>query len=306
MTTGRSSMLNWDVLDIVLSFANPYEALQFSMTCRDGHNLAIPRFLEEIEFPLPWLRLPGAKRSSLAYPELFEGFRAYMLDSPYASDRLRKLKALTLGDDAFCVERGKRGSATEPPTYTLTLAAPLADVIRGAVELRKISIHYAEEIFDDVPQLIDAIASLPRLQEVRFWDADVLTLGLLSRMQSRPRKAELRVVEYNDRETDERWWGDHAFGDDRFLSNFTESLEVLSLHGGLNIIQELEPPMVWRAVRELKLAEAEEYYDQWDRQEREPYQWFQVAGREEQSEVDVETLSDEEGGRVQSGLFSMA
>ncbi|KAH9938525.1 uncharacterized protein B0H18DRAFT_17997 [Fomitopsis serialis] len=246
--------LNLDVLDVILSFANPYDALQFSMTCRDGHKLAMPHFLEEVEFPLPWLCLRGAKRSALADPELFEGFRAYMLDSPHASHRLRKLKALQLGEEAFCVEWGERDRGTVPPTDTFTLAEPLADVIRGAVELRRISIHYSEAIFDDVPQLIDAIASLPRLQEVCFYGADVSTLGLLSRMQSRLRRVELRIIEYNDQETRERWWGDYAFGNDRFLHNFTESLQVLSLHGGLDIIEELEPHTVWRAVRELKLV----------------------------------------------------
>ncbi|KAH9905547.1 uncharacterized protein B0H18DRAFT_1112117 [Fomitopsis serialis] len=242
------SALNWDVLDIVLSFGNPYDALQFSMTCRDGHNLAMSHFLEEVEFPLPWLCLQGAKRSSLACPELFKGFRAYMLDSPHASHRLRKLKALTLGKEAFCVKWGgcHGGTGTEQPTYNFTLAGPLADVIRGAVELRKISIDYTETILDDVPQLVDAIASLPCLQEVCFYRADESTLGLLSNMQSRPRKVKFCIIKHNDQETDERWWGDYASGDDRFLSNFTETLEVLSLNGGLE--EEEEELLGWAGI----------------------------------------------------------
>ncbi|TFY53292.1 hypothetical protein EVJ58_g9529 [Rhodofomes roseus] len=240
--------LNADVLTIILSLVDPYDAFQLSLTCRAAQAIAVPRFLEAVVFPLPWLCSPNARRSPLAYPELYECFRTYMF--AHGSNRLRQLKSLTLAEDAFCIQYGSQH--LEPPRYTFTLAAPLADVVRYAVELRKIRIDHSEAIFDAAPQLADAIANLPQLQEICFFGADVSTLELLSRTQSRPRKVELRIIEYSN--TIETWWGQYVRGGNRFLSNFTESLEVLSLCGGLDIIEELEPGTVWPAVVELRLA----------------------------------------------------
>lgn len=247
MVTGLFA-LNDDVLNIVLSLIDPYDAFRLSLTCRNAQRIAVPHFLETVAFPLPWLCSPHAKRSPLAYPELFEGFRAYMCGQ--GSRRLQYLKSLILAEDAFCIQHGSQH--LEPPRYTFTLAAPLADVIRGAVELRTISIDHSDAIFDAVPQLVDAIASLPQLREVCFYDADLSTLELLSRMHSRPRKVELRIIEYSN--SLETWWGQYVRGGTRFLSNFTDSLEVLNLSGGLDAIEELEPDTVWPAMRELRLA----------------------------------------------------
>ncbi|KAH9922904.1 uncharacterized protein B0H18DRAFT_1016068 [Fomitopsis serialis] len=240
--------LNADVLNIILSLVNPYDAFQLSLTCRDAQPMATSRFLEAVVFPLPWLCSSTAKRSPLAYPELYEQFRAYMF--AHGSYRLRQLKSLTLAEDAFCIQYGSQH--LEPPRYTFTLAAPLAEVIRAAADLRRICIDQSDAVFDAAPRLVDAIASLPQLQEICFHGAGVSTLELLSRMQSCPRKIELRLIEY--RNTLDIWSGQYVRGAGRFLRNVTESLESLSLQGGLDIIEELEPETVWPAVRELKLA----------------------------------------------------
>lgn len=240
--------LNDDVLSIIVSLIGPYDTFQLSLTCREAQKAAVPYFLEAVAFPLPWLCSANAKRSPMAYPELFEGFRAYM--RAHASRRLQYLKSLVLAEDAFCIQHSSQH--LEPPRYNFTLAAPLADVIRGAVELRTISIDHSDAVFDAVPQLVDAIANLPQLCEVCFYNADLSTLELLSRMQSRPRKVELRIIEYSN--ALETWWGQYVRGDARFLSNFTDSLEVLNLSGGLDAIEELEPHTVWPALRELRLA----------------------------------------------------
>ncbi|KZT64164.1 hypothetical protein DAEQUDRAFT_48666 [Daedalea quercina L-15889] len=244
--------LNADVLSTILSYTGPYDALQLSLTCRDAQRAALPRFLASVVFPSPWLcsssEEPEPEPPVHRHPELYERFRSYMLaDGSY---RLRQLKALALGEDAFCVHYGGQGSYA--PRHAFTLAAPLADVIRGAAGLHTIRVAHADAIFDAVPQLADAIASLPQLQEVCFYDADVSTLEVLSRMHSRPRKVSVRIVEYTG--VAQTWWGQYVRGGSRFLCNFTETLEVLSLIGGLDILEELEPDTVWPVVRELKLA----------------------------------------------------
>lgn len=124
--------LNDDVLSIIVSLIGPYDTFQLSLTCREAQKAAVPYFLEAVAFPLPWLCSANAKRSPMAYPELFEGFRAYM--RAHASRRLQYLKSLVLAEDAFCIQHSSQH--LEPPRYNFTLAAPLADVIRGAVELR--------------------------------------------------------------------------------------------------------------------------------------------------------------------------
>ncbi|KZT64143.1 hypothetical protein DAEQUDRAFT_53675 [Daedalea quercina L-15889] len=246
------SPLNLDILHHIVSFTRTYDAFQLSLTCRDAHRIAVPRFLETIEFPLPWLLPPGATRDMLAHPETYEGFRTYMLAD--GGHRLRHPKSLTLGEDAFCVVFGDRMDLTLEPQYDFTLAASLVDVIRGAVGLRSISIHHSDALLDEVPELANAIASLPQLEEVCLHDADVSTFALLSRMQSRPHKVKLRLIEYQDQDTNQRWWGNYDFGSDRFLHNFTQSLDVLDLNRGSVIIEMLEPHTIWPAVREVKLV----------------------------------------------------
>lgn len=253
----ESFHLNLDVLGAILSYTDIYDTFMLSLTCRDGQRIATPRFLDTITFPLPWLLvwLHGAKRTLEASWELYDSFTAYML-AP-GTHRLEFLKDLTLGEDAFCIEFGDRMEFTLQPRYDFRLAISLANVVRGAAGLRRLSIDRAESVFETASQLVEAIASLKRLEEVCFRDADVITLGLLSTMQSRPRKVEIYIKEYNDPETRERWWGRYTVGEDSFLHNFTECLETLHLGRGFGIIQMLEPNTVWPAVRELKLPRSQ-------------------------------------------------
>ena len=243
--------LNLDVLDTILSYADIYDTFMLSLTCRAAQRVATPRFLRTVTFPLPWLWLHGAKRTPEASWELYNSFTAYMLAS--GTHRLGYLKDLTLGEDAFCIDFGDRIKFTAPSRYDFKLANPLADVVRGAVGLRKLSIDRAESVFEAAQQLADAIEGLTQLEAVCFRDADVIVLSLLSKMRSRPRKVEISIREYRNHETHARWWGRYTAGHDRFLHNFTECLVTLHLCGGFPIIQQLEPDTVWPAVRELVL-----------------------------------------------------
>ncbi|EPT04941.1 hypothetical protein FOMPIDRAFT_1013774 [Fomitopsis schrenkii] len=246
---------NLDIFYHIVSYLGTYEALQTSLTCREAHRVATPGFIETVVFPLPWLRLPGAHRSPDATPETYEGFRAYMLAG--GSERFGHLKTLDLREDAFCTYWGhRRDRPTDDSVCDFTLAEPLIDVVQGAIGLRRLSIAHTDAIFNRVPGLADAIASLPQLEDVCFHDADTLTLSVLSRMQSRPRKVELHLVQHYDYETEDYWRGHYTAGRVRFLPNFTDSLEVLELSGA-DIIEDLEPSTVWHAVRELNVMEAD-------------------------------------------------
>ncbi|KAI0727890.1 hypothetical protein C8Q72DRAFT_422764 [Fomitopsis betulina] len=149
--------LNLDVLDHILSFTEIYDTLMLSFTCRDGQRIATRRFLGSVTFPLPWLWLPGAKRSLKASWELYDSFTAYML-AP-GTHRLEYLKDLTFNNDAF--RTGFAGSLLESFTEShcgFTLAVPLADVVRGATGLRRLCIGNAESVFEAASQLVNAIA----------------------------------------------------------------------------------------------------------------------------------------------------
>lgn len=112
--------------------------------------------------------------------------------------RLEYLKDLNLGKDAFCTDFGDRMEYTVQPRYDFKLAIPLADIVRGVAGLRRLTIDCAESVFEIASQLVGPIASLTKLEEVCFRDADVITLALLSTMQSRPRKVEIHIKEYGD------------------------------------------------------------------------------------------------------------
>ena len=248
--------LNLDVFYHIVPFLGTYEALHTSLICREAYRIVTPKFIETVVFPLPWLRMPGARRSPLASRETYEGFRAYMLASE--PERLGHLRYLDLGEDAFCTDFGSDSmDQIDDSEFDFGLAALLVDVIQNATGLRRLSIAHAEAVFDEVPALADAIADLPQLEEVRFHHADMLALGVLSRMRSRPRKVEFHLMEFYDFQTHARWWGEYAAGRDRFLHNFTETLEVLELSGGADIIEALEPGTVWRGVHELKVMKGD-------------------------------------------------
>ena len=247
--------LNLDILDCILALVDPYDASCLSLTCREAQKIAIPRVLERVEFPLPWVWRYRSKRPLVASWNLYNSFAVYTLaDAP---QRLWCLRDLILGENTFCVSFSDPMDLTRPPRFDFTLVGPLIDVIHGAVQLRRLSIERSEDLFSCVPLLTDAIASLPRLQEVRFRQADTITLSLLSRLKSRPHTVEVRLQQYINWETNHQCWGQYVAGKHRFLNNFTESLEVLELDGGSAVIKALEPHTVWSTVRELTLNRGE-------------------------------------------------
>lgn len=248
--------LNLDIFYNIVPFLGTYEALHTSLTCREAYRIVTPKFIETVVFPLPWLSLPGAHRSPLAFRQTYEGFRAYMLAD--GQKRLGHLRHLDLGEDAFCTDWGSdRMDLIDDSEFDFGLADLLVDVVQGATGLRRLSMAHADAIFDQVPGLADAVANFPQLEEMRFHHADMLTLGVLSRMRSRPRRIEFHLTEFHDYRTHARWWGEYAAGRDRFLHNFTETLEVLELSGGADVIETLEPGTVWLAVQELKLTKGD-------------------------------------------------
>jgi len=230
--------LNLDVIEVTLSHARPIDALQLALTCRTAHALAMPRFLSEVVL--------GSNERKRIQKQVDKFCRFMLAD---VSSRLPHLKSLTLGKYAF---ENREGLGIR---YHYSCAAKLAEVVRLAPRLRRISIYDSESLFEAAPRLASALALTPNLEFIHFTDVDVQSLTVLSHMKSHPRSVDLEMSHWRD---DEGVTHYGSFGDnkDLFLANFTTSLVSVKLKWCSNIIKQLQSDTVWIGVRYLSLSGA--------------------------------------------------
>lgn len=168
--------LDLDVVHVILSEIQPPDALNLSLTCRAAHTVAYPRFLSEVVLGHPWRRIG---------PDRLLRFCTSMLAD--ASLRVLYLRELTIHKTAFQPKR----AASSHGLIDSSAMAFLAEVLKYAVNLRRICIHDTEELLETNPEFRWTLASLPSLQDIRFLNAGLRSIDVLVSTSSRPRRLEL-------------------------------------------------------------------------------------------------------------------
>jgi len=224
--------LNFDVLETILSFVEPRDALPLMTTCCALHVPAMRRHLFEIT--LRW----GDYRECRKTVKFCE----YMLGDLQV--RARCLGALNL----FPQSR-------RPPA--VPISDHLAEIIRHATGLRRIVLNADDYFLESCPTLVDALADVESLKTIRFNSSLAAARGvaLLSRMKSQLRSVQcmisLRAIL-------------PPLGPTPFLHNFVQSLTFLDIHGVLDIlVVDTEPHVVWPRVQELTLRDAKIKHGHW-------------------------------------------
>ncbi|KAH9910477.1 uncharacterized protein B0H18DRAFT_462045 [Fomitopsis serialis] len=234
---------------MVLShFDSRFDVLHLSVTCRAAQTLFLPYVLSDVvidQWELPVVQ--GGDEEQLA------AFCAFMLaDVPH---RMPLLTSLNLTKDAFKFRPSGSEFHEDKRITDYSAASQLALVIRLSTHLRQLSIFDADGVFSEVPELGDAVAELARLDDIHFPMTCDATIGVFSRMKSRPRKVECYILQ---------WDAGLNRGDDRFLGNFATSLTTLRLHRHPEVILALAPNTVWPAVANLDLENREPFFmDNW-------------------------------------------
>ncbi|KAH9922910.1 uncharacterized protein B0H18DRAFT_497100 [Fomitopsis serialis] len=234
---------------MVLShFDSRFDVLHLSVTCRAAQTLFLPYVLSDVvidQWELPVVQ--GGDEEQLA------AFCAFMLaDVPH---RMPLLTSLNLTKDAFKFRPSGSDVHEDKHITDYSAASQLALVIRLSTHLRQLSIFDADGVFSEVPELGDAVAELAHLDDIHFPMTCDATIGVFSRMKSRPRKVECYILQ---------WDAGLNRGDDRFLGNFATSLTTLRLHRHPEVILALAPNTVWPAVANLDLENREPFFmDNW-------------------------------------------
>ncbi|KZT10410.1 uncharacterized protein LAESUDRAFT_810066 [Laetiporus sulphureus 93-53] len=175
--------LNDDVLDIIVSFLSPHDALPLMTTCRTAHALALPRLLSEVEFLTHTAKTPGR----------ITQFCQFMLaDIPH---RMPHLRALRLIGNAF---------ATKDFDYSAALA--MAAVLRHAKCLRELHLRLAGELLACQPRFADAVAALASL-DVLCMSSRMYSWVLLARMRATPRRVEFFADYMAYKDQQRLFWG---------------------------------------------------------------------------------------------------
>ncbi|TFY57017.1 hypothetical protein EVJ58_g7283 [Rhodofomes roseus] len=145
-------------------------------------------------------------------------------------------------------------SITSIPRGDLSAFNSLADVLRSALALRKITLTWDVAFaMEDCPSFEDALASVESLDVIDIRGMDLPLVRLLSRMKCRPRTLRCDLIPV---------WrfglvgkpGPCEGGQPSFLSNFADSVTTLELGHLSNPIEELMPDTVWPSVRELSVT----------------------------------------------------
>ena len=223
--------LNLDVVDIILSFIEPHEALSLTTTCRALHIPATRRLL--YEFDSAFFYVEAAQR--------ILRFCDYML-----ADRRHRPQCLRV---FYLRLWSLRKMQVDPAIYVR-----LADVIRHATGLRKVFVTDNLDAFfsNTYLSLADAIAEVESLEHVEFDCVPRNRVALfLSRMKSRPRVLKCTMSSPIGSNVAKVVTPKPT----QFLRNFTGCLTKLVLDRALELIAEIEPYTVWPHVQELVLGE---------------------------------------------------
>ncbi|GBE89485.1 hypothetical protein BKA93DRAFT_620454 [Sparassis latifolia] len=160
--------LNDDVLEYIISFVSPSDALRLAKTCRRAYAAAIPQSHSHI---------------AITTPQKLARFCNFMLaDSPR---RPSCLEAITLRDSAFRFSTAGQMC----PDYSST--SQLSEVLRHASALQSLTLYHLEKVLEIEPSLKDVLAALTRLKNVSFFQSGSQSFDLLSRLASRPRYLEI-------------------------------------------------------------------------------------------------------------------
>lgn len=168
--------LDLDVVHVILSEIQPPDALNLSLTCRAAHTVAYPRFLSEVVLGHPWRRTG---------PDRLLRFCSSMLTD--ASLRVLHLRELTIHKTAFQPKR----AVSSHGLIDSSAMAFLAEVLKYAVNLRRICIHDTEELLETNPEFRWTLASLPGLQDIRFLNAGLRSIDMLVSSSSKPRRLDI-------------------------------------------------------------------------------------------------------------------
>lgn len=104
-----------------------------------------------------------------------------------ASLRILHLRELTIHKTAFQPKR----TISSHGLIDSSAMAFLAQVLKYAVNLRRICIHDTEELLETNPEFRWTLASLPSLQDIRFLNAGLRTIDVLVSTSSQPRRLDL-------------------------------------------------------------------------------------------------------------------
>ncbi|KAH9830975.1 uncharacterized protein C8Q71DRAFT_316422 [Rhodofomes roseus] len=206
------------------------DVLQFAFTCKEAYACALPSILRDVSL---------SHRTKIEASEQLQAFCNYVL--AHLSQRAPCIRSLTIGAPVF-----KGLQVYFKPDFALT--SDVARILALATGLRVLTVRGAERLFSNAPsQVVAAITSLKNLAEIRFEDyAGPHALRILSEMASRP--AVVRLSSF-DAPNCRLVPGRH-----HLLYNLTQSLVTLTLVNNLDLIQVLEPGVVWPAVRHLTLG----------------------------------------------------
>lgn len=161
--------LNDDVLEIILSFLKPRDALSLSLTSRAIHAIAQEHAVASVVI----------KHHSQIPPMI-----SFFLHDPVRPHLLREL-------DVRC-DFKTLPRIFAPKDYSA--ASPLANLLEQASNLRVVRLSWAEQLLKQEPRLGDAVAALPLLDELDLSGLEHRCINVLHRLRSTPRKLALREI----------------------------------------------------------------------------------------------------------------
>ncbi|KAH9831598.1 uncharacterized protein C8Q71DRAFT_715113 [Rhodofomes roseus] len=165
--------LNYDVLSAIVEQTDPSSALKLSMASRGAYDLGIAQALASVT-------LSRSQRQVSAFCQ-------FLLADP---TRLPQLRELTIESSAFGVARHIEFQRTAD----FSAAAELADVLRRARRLRRLSIACFEDFLAHEPRIGDAICALPELVEISLHNCGQLATGVLSHLRGSLRKVQFTAL----------------------------------------------------------------------------------------------------------------
>ncbi|KAH9829654.1 uncharacterized protein C8Q71DRAFT_789362 [Rhodofomes roseus] len=243
--------LNYDVMEAILSFVEPRDALPLTATCQALHVPATRRLLSEVF--IDWeVGAGGSSQMEKKAPAADTGvynmkgllFCEYMLRD--IQNRPQCLKALYLHRSERpswrkSVRRPKLVPFHERITEVIPHATTLRTLYLDARDARKTSFT------ENRPSLADALANVQSLETIRFHCRHTSDLALLCRMKSQPRTV----------------WCSSSWQSfepsrqlSRFLHNFVERLTTLRIRGVHDImLANAQLGLVWPRVKELAIQD---------------------------------------------------
>ncbi|KAH9830149.1 uncharacterized protein C8Q71DRAFT_380248 [Rhodofomes roseus] len=235
------SVLNDDVLNIILSLLPPSDAGKLACTCRLAYFHATPRFLSDVTLGLHFHRRPKSQIAS---------FCNFVLAD--VSNRVDFLRKLDLRRDAFPwieVEiAGPVGNPRSGRAYMVdySMAGLLAEVVQQAVRLDEVYIAGADPLLASEPRLVDALASRPRLRHLSLEKCGSASLECISRLSGAVRSLAVSIDDQYVRESS-------LYHDLSAFTRVAKTLAALELDDAVFLTNDLDPDFVLPSVRQLTL-----------------------------------------------------